>query len=143
MCQWLGTEPEGENWLRGRALNVETSAVESGWCCGEEVDMAGADVEIDAPCQWARWRGRASLLPESEQIVGCGGKRCRDVSPRTENDVYSIKWAAQVTGEKYFWKRELPRDIVMKALRLSTASTHTTATTRIVDGGQVEPKAAP
>lgn len=50
MCQWLGTEPEGENWLRGRALNVETSAVGSGWCCGEVVDMAGADKEIDVPC---------------------------------------------------------------------------------------------
>ena len=87
MCQWLGTEPEGENWLRGRALNVETSAVGSGGCGGELVDMAGADIEVDAPCQQAMWRERASSLPEMGQIVGCGGKRCRDIPPRTETDV--------------------------------------------------------
>ncbi len=29
MCQWFGTEPEGETLLRGRALNVDTRVVGS------------------------------------------------------------------------------------------------------------------
>lgn len=36
MCQWLGTRPDGESWLRGRALKVETRAVGSGVCCGAD-----------------------------------------------------------------------------------------------------------
>ena len=69
----MGTEPEGETWLRGRALNVGTSAVGSGACCGEVADMVGADVEVSAPCQ--------------RRCGGFLGAGCRDVSPRTNNDV--------------------------------------------------------
>ena len=72
MCQWLGTEPEGENWVRGRALNVETSAVGSGWFCGEVVDMAGAGLEVDAPYQNAMWRGKASRRQNPCRLLGAG-----------------------------------------------------------------------
>ena len=75
---------------------------------------------------------------ESGQIVGRGGKRCRDASPRTENDVYS-----QVTGKKELSKQDLLRDIIKKYLRPSTSPTHTRVTTRIEYGGQVEPEAVP
>lgn len=59
MCQWLGTSPDGESWLRGRALKVETRAVGSGVCCGADegdvLDMvdAGGLVEVSVFCQ--RW----------------------------------------------------------------------------------------
>lgn len=49
MCQWLGTEAEGERWLRGRALKVGTSAVGSGVCYAEVLELVHTDVEVDMP----------------------------------------------------------------------------------------------
>lgn len=46
MCQWFGTEPEGESWLRGRALKAETRAVGSGISCAEVLHMV-ADAYVD------------------------------------------------------------------------------------------------
>ena len=69
------------------------------------------------------------------ESVVAAGKRCRDVSPSTENDV--------IVKKRRLSKKDLLQDVVKKDLRRSTASTHTTVTTRIVYGGQVEPKAAP
>ena len=81
-CQWLGTEPEGENWLRGRALIVEMSAVGSGWCCGEVVDMADEDVEVDVPCPAGDVEGKSVVAARNgadcwvrgEQVQGYSAK---------------------------------------------------------------------
>ena len=62
MCQWLGTEPEGESWLRGRALKVETRAVGSRFCCAEVLDMVDAYVDIRRRRVWTKKVGNAKIV---------------------------------------------------------------------------------
>ena len=45
-CQFLGTVPEGESWLRERELKVGTRVVGSVLCCAEGFDMVDANVEL-------------------------------------------------------------------------------------------------
>ena len=62
MYQLLVTEPEGESWLRGRALKVKTRAVGSGFCCAEVLDMVDAYVDIRRRRVWTE---RMQGMPKS------------------------------------------------------------------------------
>lgn len=75
MCQWLGTDPEGESWLRGRALKVEIRAVGSESCCAEVFDMASTDVELDMSRWRTMWKVVARNYRYRSKSLGAGGHR--------------------------------------------------------------------